>query len=199
MRVSREKAAENRERIVETASRLFREHGFDRVGIDAIMHAVGLTHGGFYGHFRSKDDLAAAAVTCALESGLEKQSRYSRLEDVVSAYLSAQHCADRAHGCAVAALGADLARQGEGVRHRLTAYVRELLDLLGGMLKTGDTAARRNRAIVTLTGMVGALTLARAVDDPVLSEEILLTMRNILQGAAVPRAAPSKTHNRARG
>ncbi len=199
MRVSREKAAENRGRIVETASRLFREHGFDRVGVDAIMHAVGLTHGGFYGHFKSKDDLAAAAVTCALEGSLEKQSRYIKLEDLVSGYLSEQHCADRADGCAVAALGADLARQGRDVRHGLTTYVREQLGLLTGMLKTGSRAARRNRAIVTLTGMVGALTLARAVDDPLLSEEILVTMRNVLRGTAVPPAAPSKTHNRARG
>ena len=72
-------------------------------------------------------------------------------------------------------------------------------ELLTGMLKTGGRAARRNRAIVTLAGMVGALTLARAVDDPVLSEEILVTMRKALRGAAVPRAAPSKTHNRGRG
>lgn len=199
MRVSREKAAENRQRIVETASRLFREHGFDRVGVDAIMHAVGLTHGGFYGHFKSKDDLAAAAVTCALEGGLEKHSRYSKLEDLVSGYLSAQHCADRAHGCAVAALGADLARQGKSVRHGLTTYVREQFELLTGMIKTGGRAARRNRAIVTLAGMVGALTLARAVDDPVLSEEILVAMRSALRGAGVPLAAPSKTHNKGRG
>ena len=66
MRVSREKATENRQKIVETAARLFRERGFDRVGVDAIMEGAGLTHGGFYGHFKSKDDLAAEAVTHAL-------------------------------------------------------------------------------------------------------------------------------------
>jgi TetR/AcrR family transcriptional repressor of nem operon len=74
MRVSRDKAAENRERIVDTASRLFREKGIDGVGVDAIMSGAGLTHGGFYGHFGSKDDLAAEAVTRALASGVEKQS-----------------------------------------------------------------------------------------------------------------------------
>jgi TetR/AcrR family transcriptional regulator, transcriptional repressor for nem operon len=73
--VSREKAEENRERIVETASGLFREHGFDGVGLDAIMSAAGLTHGGFYGHFGSKDDLAAEAVTRALMRSGENQSR----------------------------------------------------------------------------------------------------------------------------
>jgi TetR/AcrR family transcriptional repressor of nem operon len=84
MRVSREKAAENRERIVETAARLFREEGFDGVGLDAIMSAAGLTHGGFYGHFGSKDDLAAEAVTRALQHGIEKQSRYTNLSDVAA-------------------------------------------------------------------------------------------------------------------
>ena len=71
MRVTREKAAENRERIVDTASRLFREKGFDGVGLDAIMKDAGLTHGGFYGHFGSKDDLAAEAVTRALELSMK--------------------------------------------------------------------------------------------------------------------------------
>src|SRR6202011_6137400 len=83
MRVSREKAIENRERIVETASRLFREKGVDGVGVDAIMSGAGLTHGGFYGHFRSKDDLSAEAVVRALERGVEKQSRYTNLTDLV--------------------------------------------------------------------------------------------------------------------
>ena len=178
MRVSREQAAENRERIVETAARMFREHGFDGVGVDAIMRGAGLTHGGFYGHFRSKDDLAAKAVTRALERGVEKQSRYTNLGDLVSGYLSERHCADRANGCAVGALGADIVRQGEGVRGALTDYVRGQLDRFTRMLRNGTAASRRKRAITTLAGMVGALTLARAVDDPALSEEILATARD---------------------
>ena len=79
MRVSRKKAAENRDRIVETASRMFREGGFECVGVDAIMKRAGLTHGGFYGHFGSKDDLAAEAVTRALERGVENLGRYRNL------------------------------------------------------------------------------------------------------------------------
>src|SRR5258707_367457 len=114
MRVSRDKAAENRERIVDTASRLFREKGFDGVGVDAIMNAAGLTHGGFYGHFGSKDDLAAEAVTRALERSFEKQSRHTNLRDLVSEYLSERHCADLANGCAVAALGATRASRAFG-------------------------------------------------------------------------------------
>src|SRR5215471_10539005 len=106
MRVSREKAAENHQRIVDTAARLFREKGFDGVGVDEIMNGAGLTHGGFYGHFGSKEDLAAEAVARALESAAERQSRFKDLGDLVSDYLSDWHRADRANGCPVAALGA---------------------------------------------------------------------------------------------
>src|ERR1700736_5911557 len=116
MRVSREQAAENRKRIVATAARMFRDKGFDGVGVDAIMRGAGLTHGGFYGHFRSKDDLAAQAVAHALAQSVEKQGHFADLGDLVSAYLSERHCTDRANGCAMAALGADMARQGESVR-----------------------------------------------------------------------------------
>lgn len=193
MRVSRERAAQNRERIIEIASRLFREKGLDGVGVDAIMRGAGLTHGGFYGHFGSRDDLAAEAVARALERGVEKQSRYTNLSDLVSGYLSERHCADRANGCAIAALGADMARQGEGVRRGLTANVRARLDHFTRLLKNCTAASRRKRAITTLAGMVGALTLARAVDDPALSSEILVAAREAFGGAR-----PSSSELRAR-
>ncbi len=185
MRVSREKAAENRERIVEIASRLFREKGFDGVGVDSIMRGAGLTHGGFYGHFGSKDDLAAEAVTRALERSLERQSRFTDLCDLVSDYLSERHRADRANGCTIAALGADMVRQGRGVRQGLTAHVRARLDRIAHLLRDGTAASRRKRAITTLAGIVGALTLARAVDDPALSKEILAAARDAF-GKAQP-------------
>jgi TetR/AcrR family transcriptional regulator, transcriptional repressor for nem operon len=186
MRVSREKAAESRERIVETASRMFREDGFDGVGVDAIMGAAGLTHGGFYGHFGSKDDLAAEAVTRALARNMERQRRFANLDDLVSDYLSERHRDDRANGCAVVALGADIARQGEGVRRGLTEYVRAQLDRYARLFRDRTAASRRKRAIATLSGLIGALTLARAVDDPTLSNEILAAARGAF-GKAPPR------------
>jgi TetR/AcrR family transcriptional repressor of nem operon len=178
MRVTREKAAENRERIVETASRLFREKGFDGVGLDAIMKDAGLTHGGFYGHFASKEDLAAEAVAHALEKSAELQRRYTNIGDFVSNYLSESHYEDRANGCALAALGGDMARRGEGVRSGAASYVHTQLERLAGLFR-GTAAVRRRRAITTLAGIVGALTLARVVEDPVLSDEILSTARQI--------------------
>jgi TetR/AcrR family transcriptional repressor of nem operon len=194
MRVSREQAAENRKRIVETASRMFREKGFDGVGVDAIMKGAGLTHGGFYGHFGSKNDLAAESVSRALERSSERQSRFTDLGDLVSDYLSERHCADRANGCAIAALGADVVRQGKGVRRGVTAYVRTQLDRFSHLLRDGTAANRRKRAITTLAGIVGALTLARAVDDATLSKEILAAARG-----AFGKARPAGRSDNRRG
>jgi TetR/AcrR family transcriptional repressor of nem operon len=176
MRVSREQAAENRRMIVTAASRLFREHGFDGVGVDAIMKEAGLTHGGFYGHFKSKDELAAEAVREALARGTERMSRYTDLESYVAAYLSERHCADRADGCGLAALGADVPREGRGVRRAITDFVASRLESIAALFK-GSAAGRRKRAIATLSGLVGALTLARAVEDKALAREILATAR----------------------
>lgn len=179
MRVSRERAAENHEQIVETASRLFRAQGFDGASVEAIMRQAGLTHGGFYGHFKSKEDLAARAVAYALEQSAERQDKHADLGDLVSDYLSQRHCADRANGCAFAALGGEIVRQGKAVRRGLTAHLRAGFDRFARLLKGGSTADRRKRAIATLAGMVGALTLARAVDDPALSKEILAAARDV--------------------
>src|SRR5262249_36641617 len=182
MRVSRKRAAENRERILDTAACLFRENGFDRVGIDVIMKGAGLTHGGFYGHFTCKDDLAAEATIRALDRGGEKHSRHTTLRGLVRTYLSEQHCADRANGCALAALGSELARQGQGLRRFLSVHLRTRLAHLARLLRSGPPDWRRKRAIATLAGIVGALTLARAVDDPILSREILAAARDVFAG-----------------
>lgn len=179
MRVTREKAAENRERIIDAASRLFRENGFDGVGIDAIMQEAGLTHGGFYGHFASKDELAAQALEHALQAGDERQGRCASLRDLVADYLSARHRDRCAKGCAVAALGAALARQGPGVRRVFTSQVVARLDRLSRLITAGLPSVRRKRAIATFAGLVGAMTLARAVDDRALSDEILAAARDI--------------------
>jgi TetR/AcrR family transcriptional regulator, transcriptional repressor for nem operon len=177
MRVSRQQAAENRDRIVEAASRLFRRDGFDGVGVDAVMKEAGFTHGGFYGHFASKQALMAEATARANDRSLAWQERIKSLDELVAAYLSPRHRADRANGCPVAALGADVARQAPPMRRALAAGVRGQIERIATLLKHGTPASRRRRAIATYAGMVGALTLARAVDDPGLAEEILIAAR----------------------
>jgi TetR/AcrR family transcriptional repressor of nem operon len=111
-------------------------------------------------------------VARALEQSAGLQSRYTNVADFVSDYLSESHFADRENGSVLAALGGEMARRGEGVRSGITSYARIALERLAGLFR-GTGAVRRRRAITTLAGVIGALTLARAVQDPVLSDEIL--------------------------
>jgi TetR/AcrR family transcriptional regulator, transcriptional repressor for nem operon len=189
MKVSREQAAENRRRIVETAGRLFRENGYDGIGVADIMKHAGLTHGGFYGHFASKDDLAveASAQALASKAGVWDLGETApddpaepALARFLTSYLSPNHRDDPGNGCALAALGADAAREPVAVRGAFTAAVRTRLEKLMAMLPGRNPAARRRRAIAALTSAVGALVLARAVADPELSAEILSATKDAL-------------------
>jgi TetR/AcrR family transcriptional repressor of nem operon len=184
MRVTREKAAENRANVVATAARLFREKGFDGVGLDAIMAEAGLTHGGFYRHFGSKEGLAAEAVAHAGAVGEQRLADAATRAEFVARYLSPQHRDDVGGGCMLAALGGEIARQGAGPRQGLTAHVRTQIERLAGWLTGRSTPARRQQAIATLAGIVGALVLSRAVDDAELSEEILAAGRAVYGGRA---------------
>jgi len=178
MRVTRQQAAENRERIVEAAARLFRDGGFDGVGVDQVMKAAGLTHGGFYGHFPSKQALMDEATARAIDRSTTWQGRMTSLASLVDDYLSPRHRTDRANGCPVAALGADFARQAPALRKTVAAGVHGQIGRIVALLKRGTPAARRRRAIATYAGLVGALTLARAVDDAALAAEILAVARD---------------------
>lgn len=179
MRVSREQMAENRERILETAATLFRERGFDGVGVADVMKAVGLTHGGFYGHFSSKDDLAAQALGRAfVHSGqwaaeAKAVEPQAPLRAIADRYLSPSHRDDPGHGCPVAALGSDTARQGEASRLAATAGVRAAIEGLSAIAPGATADERRTSAIASYATLVGALVLARMVEDEVLSDEIL--------------------------
>jgi TetR/AcrR family transcriptional regulator, transcriptional repressor for nem operon len=177
VRVSREEAAANRERILEAAGTLFREHGFDGIGVADIMKQAGLTHGGFYGHFASKDDLAAemtgrVATRAGWMQRLSGKANPS-LKDVVRGYLAPRHRDDPGTGCLFAALGSDVVRQPAAVRRAFTEGLRNRVDALRELIPGRSAAARRRQALATMSGMVGALMLSRAVDDPKLSAEIL--------------------------
>jgi len=183
MRVTREEAARNRERIVDAAARLFRERGFDGIGVADLMKDVGLTHGGFYGHFASKDDLEAQACTRALDRSLAlwKKRAEAAPDDpvaaITNAYLTTRHRDDPGAGCLLAALGPDVSRRGRGVKHAITDYLNSAFDLLTKLVPGRSKAARRRKAIALFASLVGALVLARAVDDDALSREILDTVR----------------------
>lgn len=179
MRVSREKAAENRERVIEVASKLFRERGFDGVGVADLMKSAGLTHGGFYGNFESKDDLILQACTRALDQSIDTlrnavdHGGKDALNTIATAYLSPAHRDHPGEGCALAALGAEVARNSSAVRAAFTKTVRAAGDLLSQIVPGRSKRAKRERALATYSSLVGALVLSRAVDDPELSTEIL--------------------------
>ena len=187
MKVTREQAAANRDRIVEAASTLFRKHGFDGIGVDDIMKAAGLTHGGFYGHFASKEDLAAQACAHARRdpwaSWMDAPPE-QRLEGIVRGYLTPRHRDDRANGCLFAALGSDIVRQPRAVRRAFTERFRSKIDVLRRLVPGRSAASRREKALAIMAGLVGALTLSRAVDDPALSEEILAAASNVFGKSA---------------
>ena len=179
MRVSREKAAENRERIIEVASKLFRERGFDGIGVADLMKSAGLTHGGFYGNFESKDDLILQACTRALEQSLDslkeavEHGGADALKIIAATYLSPAHRDHPGSGCAMAALGAEVARNSKPVRATFSKTVRAAVELLTQIVSGKSKRAKRERSLAIYSSLVGALILSRAVDDPELSTEIL--------------------------
>lgn len=189
MKVSREQVALNRERIVETAARLFREKGYDGIGVADLMKSAGLTHGGFYGHFASKEDLLAAATEHALQQSVQRwqgylaEGRETALRKIGDGYLSEQHRDQPGKGCSVTALGADIARLGDKARHALTEGARGQLAVLEQLMPGADAATRRQQALAQYAAMVGAIVLARAVDDAALSHEMLAAVQATLTGA----------------
>jgi TetR/AcrR family transcriptional repressor of nem operon len=181
-RVSQAQAQENRQRIVATAARLFRERGVDGVSVADVMAEVGLTHGGFYKQFASKEALVAEAVGQAFTEQGERLGTYGPAGDAaaraafVDDYLSAEHRDDPGPGCPSAGLGTDIARAPGNTEARL-AYAAGL-DGYAKWLGSGDTPD-----LVTLSTMVGALVLARATAGTDLSDQILTEVRQALQAA----------------
>ena len=179
MKVTREQAAQNRDRIVEKAAQRFRERGFEGIGVADLMKEAGLTHGGFYGHFSSKEDLIAEASARALTRSLALLSDLAEgapgdpASALADAYLTSKHRDNPGAGCLLAALGPDVARQGPAVRRAVSDYVRAAVDLLMKPVAGKSRAARRRKAISAYATLVGAIVLARAVDDRALSQEIL--------------------------
>jgi TetR/AcrR family transcriptional regulator, transcriptional repressor for nem operon len=184
MRYPVNQTAERHEKILEEAAKLFRERGFDGAGVAEIMKAVGLTHGAFYAHFPSKEALEAEAVERAFaQSDRRVYAVTTEASDKKQAfldnYLSAAHRDDPGSGCAIAALGPEIARD-SATRKPFTQRVKHMIDGMTGRLRWKREGAARRNAIHLLSAAVGALVLARAVDDARLSDEILESVRDSL-------------------
>ncbi|OCK62619.1 TetR/AcrR family transcriptional regulator [Bradyrhizobium sp. LMTR 3] len=179
MRVSRIQAAENRQTVINVASRLFRERGFDGIGLKDLMKGAGLTQGGFYKQFASKEDLAAEASRRALESASRRWSDAAAenpddpLGAVIAFYLSADHREEKMDGCPIVALGSDAARQGSDVKAAFEAGIKAHLEVLGRLIAETDGEKSKGKAMAILTTMVGAVTLSRVVNDPDLAQAFL--------------------------
>lgn len=180
MKVTRAQAQANRQAVVEAAGRLFREHGVKGVGLSELMGAAGLTHGGFYKQFQSKDNLVAEACAVALAAGAVKWTRVvdeagarreAPLAALVRRYLSPAHRDRIGEGCALAGLGPDAVRHDASLRRRFEDAVRAHAGVIERALPA--PSAGQDEALATLSTMVGALLLARMVEDEVFSRQIL--------------------------
>jgi TetR/AcrR family transcriptional repressor of nem operon len=210
MRVSRVQAAENRQTVIDVASRLFRERGFDGIGLKDLMEGAGLTQGAFYKQFASKDDLAAQASRRALESASRRWSAAAAenpkdpLGAVIAFYLSEGHREEKMDGCPIVALGSDAARQGVDVKASFEAGIKAHLEVLGPMVAEmdGKTPKRRakSKAMAILSTMVGALTLSRVVNDRDLAQAFLdAAAKQVREAVAArkddPRRRPGALHH----
>ncbi|MER9585439.1 TetR/AcrR family transcriptional regulator [Mesorhizobium sp. M0276] len=179
MRVSRVQAEQNRQTVIDVASRLFREHGFDGIGLKDLMKGAGLTQGAFYKQFESKEDLAAQASSRAMEHATSRWSGAiaAKPEDplgaVIDLYLSTGHREEKMDGCPVVALGSDAARQGSDVKASFESGIREYLKMLGPWVGEAGGAQPSGKAKAILSMMVGAVVLSRAVNDPDLAKAFL--------------------------
>lgn len=197
MKKSKAETAETRRRIVEIASQAFRTQGIEATGIAAIMAAAGLTHGGFYRHFSSKEELVAEAVAMSLEQ-LVLESEHAANQGAEAAlnhaleYLSPGSRDNVGRSCTFAAAGSELVRADGKTRRIASAAFKRTLEGLAPFM-AADSGDRVAAAISVLTNMIGALTMARLVDDPMLSNRILEVTRQRLiesiKGTATPRVA----------
>jgi TetR/AcrR family transcriptional repressor of nem operon len=174
---SQDDKARSRRRILAAASRRIRKHGLQNLSIGKLMQSANLTHGGFYGHFASRDALIAEALARALQDGAasahEAQGDRS-FNSRVRSYLSRAHRDAPETGCAIAGLGGEVAREARDVRAVMTPHIANFIDAIERSL-TGP--ASRQRAVAIVSMMVGALTLSRVTEDGALSDEVLRTAR----------------------
>jgi TetR/AcrR family transcriptional regulator, transcriptional repressor for nem operon len=194
-RVSREQADKNRAVIEAASARLFKEHGLNGVSVADIMGAAGLTHGGFYGHFESKDELAAIACAHAFEESVARWRSLIRndadeqalVDALAKHYLNPTQRDRPGMSCAAAGLAADVGREGadKPIRGVYARGLRSMIDVLVSFSNARRSKKVRQRAIARLSMLIGALTLARAVSDDPLSDEILAAAREALHGNLV--------------
>ena len=187
MRKSRQEAAETRQRILEAASTEFRRNGIDGTGLAELMMAAGLTHGGFYKHFESKEQVVAESTAFCIDSMIESWRRMLSsaprnlaIQTAITEYLSTDHRDDVASGCPFSALGSEMARSEDSVRQATTTGFVKMVDLIASQLGGMTRSAARREALWIFSTMIGAVIMARVVTDPEISDSILREARKHL-------------------
>jgi len=190
---ARSKKEETRERILRAAARAIRKHGYEGVGVADVMKEAGLTHGGFYAHFESRDALLAAAADQAGAESIENLTRGiaaakpgQELLALIDTYLSDRHAAapEQGWGCAIAAAGSEVPRQQAEVRRVANRRIKDLIGLIERQFPEWGRGAAHDKAMGIAATVVGAVVLARAVDDAQLSNRIRKAARELIRAAA---------------
>ncbi len=200
MRVSRIQAEKNRQTVIDAASRQFREHGFDGIGLKDLMEGAGLTQGAFYKQFKSKEDLAAQASQRALDSVMSRWADAATKNPtdpfgaILDFYLSMGHRAERMDGCPIVALGSDAARQGADVKAAFEAGIRKYLEMIGPWSGVANAQESRAKAMAIVSTMAGAVLIARAVNDEKLAKQFLRSSAAAVRAMLSEGDAQTKTH-----
>lgn len=180
MKVTKDKAAANKEAILTAASRLYREKGIDGIGIGELSRSVGLTHGGFYGQFPGgKEQLASEAVTRTFETNIRDWQNAKSIPELVKGYLTQKHLDNWTEGCPIPALAADVARTGGTVSQSFTQGIERLIEILMPLVEGESQEEKLQQAQQVIASIAGAMLIARAVDKPELSKQFL---RSVIDG-----------------
>jgi TetR/AcrR family transcriptional repressor of nem operon len=199
MRYSREHKQETHARIVKKASVRLREKGAHGIGVADLMKEAGLTHGGFYAHFDSREALVIEAFGYAMDRSIERWRKLGeqtppdkRLAMIVDSYLTTVHRDDPGHGCAIPALGAEIARESPKTRKAFAAKLEQMIELVADQISDLPRKAARKQAAATLATMMGTLVLARIAGNGEFSDEILAAGREAVLGRATPAKPAAK-------
>lgn len=182
MRYAEDHKAQTHQRILQEAAARFRRDGIGATGLQPLMKALGLTHGGFYAHFKSKDDLVEKSLRCAVDqlhaSRAEKLAEDSSTQAFIDLYLSTAHCDHPEKGCPLPTMASELGQRGQPSEITDELINRMLATLEAGMPADGQSS---DKSVMLMSGLVGAMVLARSAKDPALAERILETTRDQLK------------------
>ena len=199
MRYSKEHKLETHARIVKKASVRLREKGAHGIGVADLMKDAGLTHGGFYAHFDSREALVVEAFSYAMDRSIEHWRKLAeqtppekRLATIVDSYLTALHRDDPGRGCAIPTLGAEIARESPKTRKAFAAKLEQMIDVIAAQIPDAPRKTARKQAMALLATMLGTLVLARAAGNGEFSDEILGAGRDALLNGETPAKSGQK-------